>query len=191
MEGGNREQTGRMTVEQRVDRLQRDIRTETDRILQERRTIPRAAVMPQAMPQAGQQMADDHELARRLQVQEMMAPLMAARRAVQQEMLERQRVMLERRRAATLVALTTNTAEVVHKSTPKQGEGDGQQDQCSVCMEQFQDGEQLRLLPCMHKYHKCCIDEWFNSSPACPVCKHSIIPSASTASGSQAPVVID
>lgn len=136
-------------------------------------------------------MADDHELARRLQVQEMMAPLMAARRAVQQEMIERQRVMLERRRAATLVALTTNTAEVVHKSTPKQGEGDGQQDQCSVCMEQFQDGEQLRLLPCMHKYHKCCIDEWFNSSPACPVCKHSIIPSASTASGSQAPVVID
>lgn len=32
----SRGQTGRMTVEERIDRLQRDIRTETDRILQER-----------------------------------------------------------------------------------------------------------------------------------------------------------
>jgi len=137
--------------------------------------------------EARQQLAADRMLAVRLQMQEMLA----RRRALEQELRERQRVMLERRRAATRVALTTNTAEVVHKSTSKQHEGDSQQDQCSVCLENFRDGERLRLLPCMHKYHSCCIDEWFCNSPACPVCKHSIIPPGSTASASQGTVVID
>lgn len=41
-------QTGRMTVEQRIDRLQRDIRTETDRILQERGTPSVAGRLPRA-----------------------------------------------------------------------------------------------------------------------------------------------
>lgn len=162
--------------------------------------------------EAGRQMAEDHSLALRLQhaerraavqallqtareqqsaVQDLLASAVARRGAFLQAARERERVMLEHRRAATQVALGMNTAELVHKSTPRQSEGDSQQDQCSVCLEKFQDGDQLRLLPCMHKYHRCCIDEWFQNSPECPVCKHSIIPSTSTASASQELVVID
>jgi len=48
------------------------------------------------------------------------------------------------------------------------------QNQCSVCLEHFKSGEELRMLPCMHRYHKDCIDRWLARSPACPVCKHEI-----------------
>mmetsp|Transcript_103930 Transcript_103930/g.323953 ORF Transcript_103930/g.323953 Transcript_103930/m.323953 type:complete len:274 (+) Transcript_103930:129-950(+) len=48
------------------------------------------------------------------------------------------------------------------------------QSQCCVCLEQFRQGEELRMLPCMHRYHRECIDRWLTRSPACPVCKHDI-----------------
>jgi len=47
--------------------------------------------------------------------------------------------------------------------------------QCSVCLEAFQPGEELRLLPCFHRFHVSCIDAWLARNPACPVCKHSIL----------------
>ncbi|OAL23718.1 hypothetical protein AYO20_10923 [Fonsecaea nubica] len=31
---------------------------------------------------------------------------------------------------------------------------------CSICTEDFSIGEQVRLLPCSHKYHPACIDPW-------------------------------
>lgn len=51
----------------------------------------------------------------------------------------------------------------------------GAQFSCSICLEVFQTGEQLRILPCLHKYHQSCIDSWLARSPACPVCKYEIV----------------
>mmetsp|Transcript_93997 Transcript_93997/g.303593 ORF Transcript_93997/g.303593 Transcript_93997/m.303593 type:complete len:393 (-) Transcript_93997:192-1370(-) len=47
---------------------------------------------------------------------------------------------------------------------------------CAVCLEVFTTGDQLRILPCLHRFHKRCIDRWLSQSPLCPVCKHSILP---------------
>merc|ERR1719401_120073 len=99
---------------------------------------------------------------------------------VQQRLLQRlmlQRAAQRRRtQAATQVALHTNTAAITHRNSQSdEGESESQQRQCSVCLEQFQEGEELRLLPCFHKYHRACIDQWFQNSPACPMCKRSII----------------
>lgn len=35
---------------------------------------------------------------------------------------------------------------------------------CSVCLEIFQEGEQLRRLPCLHFFHTNCIDPWLEVS---------------------------
>lgn len=45
---------------------------------------------------------------------------------------------------------------------------------CRICLEQFVNGEELRLLPCFHKYHKDCVDHWLKMSSKCPICKSSI-----------------
>ena len=40
----------------------------------------------------------------------------------------------------------------------------------------FRDGEKLRVLPCKHRFHTECIDQWLSSrKPLCPVCKHDAL----------------
>lgn len=41
---------------------------------------------------------------------------------------------------------------------------------CSVCVEDFEKGQDLRVLPCKHKFHPECIDPWLlNVSGTCPL----------------------
>lgn len=42
---------------------------------------------------------------------------------------------------------------------------------CSVCLEQVNDGEIVRSLPCLHQFHASCIDQWLRQQATCPVCK--------------------
>jgi hypothetical protein len=41
---------------------------------------------------------------------------------------------------------------------------------CSICTEDFSTGDDVRVLPCGHKYHPACIDPWLlNVSGTCPL----------------------
>lgn len=55
------------------------------------------------------------------------------------------------------------------------------QEQCMVCLTEFADGECLRQLGCDHLFHRECVDEWLQRSPACPICKQSVSSSSSRA----------
>ncbi|KAL5099950.1 hypothetical protein RYX36_004277 [Vicia faba] len=46
---------------------------------------------------------------------------------------------------------------------------------CSVCLNEFQDYESIRLLPkCSHAFHLPCIDTWLKSHSNCPLCRATI-----------------
>ncbi|AVK75852.1 Ring finger protein [Pandoravirus neocaledonia] len=47
-------------------------------------------------------------------------------------------------------------------------DGDGA---CAVCLDDFAEGDQLRILPCTHAYHTACIDRWLAGHNACPCCR--------------------
>lgn len=45
---------------------------------------------------------------------------------------------------------------------------------CSICLNEYNDGESIKTLPCFHSYHKTCIDKWLKSQAVCPVCRGNI-----------------
>lgn len=48
-------------------------------------------------------------------------------------------------------------------------------DVCGVCLVDFDDGDELRVLPCGHYFHKECIDHWLlNSATVCPIDKRDL-----------------
>jgi hypothetical protein len=38
------------------------------------------------------------------------------------------------------------------------------ENECSICLTQFVEGEQISILPCLHKFHKTCITNWLKIS---------------------------
>ncbi|RWA04726.1 hypothetical protein EKO27_g10378 [Xylaria grammica] len=48
---------------------------------------------------------------------------------------------------------------------------------CSICTEDFTVGEDVRVLPCNHKFHPACVDPWLvNVSGTCPLCRLDLRP---------------
>ncbi|KAF2852383.1 hypothetical protein T440DRAFT_553774 [Plenodomus tracheiphilus IPT5] len=48
---------------------------------------------------------------------------------------------------------------------------------CSICTEDFEKGQDLRVLPCNHKFHPECVDPWLlNVSGTCPLCRVDLRP---------------
>lgn len=61
-------------------------------------------------------------------------------------------------------------------SVNTEGSGKGQEEEltCTVCLEQVNEGELIRSLPCLHQFHTSCIDPWLRQQATCPVCKFRV-----------------
>ncbi|KAJ8541916.1 hypothetical protein K7X08_016782 [Anisodus acutangulus] len=47
--------------------------------------------------------------------------------------------------------------------------------ECCICLFSYEDGIELRELPCRHHFHAACIDKWLYINATCPLCKFNIL----------------
>jgi hypothetical protein len=39
-----------------------------------------------------------------------------------------------------------------------------------ICLEAVKPGDSMRTVPCLHSFHKDCIDPWLRTKSTCPIC---------------------
>ena len=55
---------------------------------------------------------------------------------------------------------TSKFTENVPSSTSNSDKAVSEDAECRICLSQFQRNDTLRTLPCLHKFHRDCIDNW-------------------------------
>ncbi|KAM7252600.1 hypothetical protein ACFE04_008109 [Oxalis oulophora] len=71
--------------------------------------------------------------------------------------------------SATAIIKTCPVLKFYQAKDIEVGRGDIE---CVICLEEFQDDDELRLLPkCDHMFHRDCIDNWFVRKVICPLCR--------------------
>ncbi|XP_065858203.1 E3 ubiquitin-protein ligase At1g12760 isoform X2 [Euphorbia lathyris] len=50
--------------------------------------------------------------------------------------------------------------------------------ECCICLSAYDDGAELRELPCGHHFHCTCVDKWLYINATCPLCKYNILKSS-------------
>ncbi|KAK3211233.1 hypothetical protein Dsin_015939 [Dipteronia sinensis] len=74
------------------------------------------------------------------------------------------------------IGLSQSVIDSITVFNYKKDEGLIEGTDCSVCLNEFQEDENLRLLPkCSHAFHITCIDTWLRSHKNCPLCRAPVI----------------
>ncbi|KAL6633370.1 hypothetical protein ACP70R_026041 [Stipagrostis hirtigluma subsp. patula] len=54
-------------------------------------------------------------------------------------------------------------------------------EQCHICLTEYDDGDQIRTLPCKHEFHLQCVDKWLKEvHRVCPLCRGDVCESTSS-----------
>lgn len=49
------------------------------------------------------------------------------------------------------------------------------QERCVICLEEYEEGTELRVLFCGHEFHPKCVDPWLLSKRRCPLCQFDVV----------------
>lgn len=58
--------------------------------------------------------------------------------------------------------------------------------ECCICLSAYDDGSELRELPCGHHFHCACIEKWLYMNATCPLCKFNILKNGNQSSSEEA-----
>jgi hypothetical protein len=59
-------------------------------------------------------------------------------------------------------------------SFPYQAVNEDDKVECSICLIDFENNDDVTLLKCCHCFHKSCIEEWSKIKAECPNCREKI-----------------
>ncbi|KAL2094284.1 hypothetical protein ACEWY4_009003 [Coilia grayii] len=54
---------------------------------------------------------------------------------------------------------------------PQNPNNDRDHRDCRICLADYEEGEELMVLPCRHTFHSSCARHWLQENPTCPLCR--------------------
>eukprot|EP00188_Purpureofilum_apyrenoidigerum_P001343 Plantae.Rhodophyta-Purpureofilum_apyrenoidigerum.ctg17285.p1 GENE.Plantae.Rhodophyta-Purpureofilum_apyrenoidigerum.ctg17285~~Plantae.Rhodophyta-Purpureofilum_apyrenoidigerum.ctg17285.p1 ORF type:complete len:222 (+),score=27.86 Plantae.Rhodophyta-Purpureofilum_apyrenoidigerum.ctg17285:328-993(+) len=81
------------------------------------------------------------------------------------------KLLVTAKRRAELVSALPEWIFVDNKSAE---DGNISAESCVICIENYQEGENLKILPCLHVFHSHCADTWLQEHLNCPTCKFAL-----------------
>jgi len=72
---------------------------------------------------------------------------------------------------------------LVKYSKEKNKNVDPESRNCPICLDEFEDGQEVRFLWCMHRFHRTCVDTWLEKHTNCPICKKDFSEAQNSYSG--------
>jgi hypothetical protein len=67
-----------------------------------------------------------------------------------------------------------NNIKIEHKNIKTYEETDKKFDNCSICLNNFENTDKITITNCEHYFHSDCLEEWGKYKPECPMCKKEI-----------------
>jgi hypothetical protein len=89
----------------------------------------------------------------------------------------KEKTRLANARAVGNTDLEGELENIVSQQDSEIGSGENEDDEencCCICLGDYEDEEELRMLPCLHAFHKECIDSWLRINAICPMCKKDV-----------------
>lgn len=80
----------------------------------------------------------------------------------------------QQKTSSTPTTSKSSRKDTCSESDIKLDEKDTAETECTICMDEFKNGDHVRYLPCMHFYHQICIDDWLLRSFTCPRCMENV-----------------
>jgi hypothetical protein len=70
-----------------------------------------------------------------------------------------------------ITSLKNNSIEMNISKSP---EKINKNDECIICLQEYEKLQIIKTLDCFHKYHQSCINEWLKNNDNCPICRKVI-----------------
>ncbi|CAN1168205.1 E3 ubiquitin-protein ligase At4g11680 [Linum perenne] len=77
---------------------------------------------------------------------------------------------------------------ILAAGTAKERMISGEDAVCCICLNEYEDEEELKELPCGHVFHVECVDKWLKINASCPLCKYEICESGAEQDVSSPPI---
>lgn len=69
----------------------------------------------------------------------------------------------QRQRHAQNLAPAHIVAQLPTRPFKREKSGENDHDECAICLEDYLEGEIIRILPCRHMFHASCVDAWLTT----------------------------